>query len=288
MELQAKRKKIYNALMYGCFFAAFVFLCSTLTILVLLAFPLIVGGLVCWSMKRNIVALEQEGNRNLIIATQRKIQEIERLQTEAYQQQKLLQDYHRINAMAGVEFEYFLKELFSRLGYSVELTPASNDYGADLLISKEGNRSAVQAKCYSGSVSNTAVQEAFTAKEYYGTNSASVVTNSTFTRNATEMAARTGVSLIDGERLAGLVNDAIGSPRDYLPQGNLEITLANRVIRQAQAEIDLAKSKQSPGVHLLLLLFTIGIGNIIYFMRKKRLHDKALEELSTNYQFLSN
>lgn len=84
----------------------------------------------------------------------------------------------------GVDFEEKLARMYRHLGYRVERTQASNDHGADLLLSKHGKTIAVQAKSYAKPVGNKAVQEAFAAQAYYGTRAAWVVTDSTFTAGA--------------------------------------------------------------------------------------------------------
>ena len=43
-----------------------------------------------------------------------------------------------IDRMKGDEFEEYLAAHFRKLGYHVSLTPKSNDYGADLIIKKDG------------------------------------------------------------------------------------------------------------------------------------------------------
>ena len=40
----------------------------------------------------------------------------------------------QIDAMDGVEFENYLEVLFRTEGYVIERTPASQDYGADLIL----------------------------------------------------------------------------------------------------------------------------------------------------------
>ena len=68
--------------------------------------------------------------------------------------------------------------------YKVELTPLSNDYGADLICTKNGQVLVVQAKRYEGKVGNAAIQQVVAAKDYYEADECMVVTNSYFTRNA--------------------------------------------------------------------------------------------------------
>ena len=106
-----------------------------------------------------------------------------------------------IDRMDGDDFEQRLEALFRDLGYSVRRTPYGGDYGADLIISKDGVKSAVQAKRYSGKVGLEAVQEVVAAKAYYGCDAAMVVTNSFYTRPARTLARTNEVELWDRSRL---------------------------------------------------------------------------------------
>lgn len=106
-----------------------------------------------------------------------------------------------LNQLTGTEFEEYLAGLFQQLGYVVELTPTTGDYGADLLLYKSGERIAVQAKCYTGSVGVSAVQEALSGMAYYQCQSAWVVTTGNFTPNAGELAKKSNVRLIDSTEL---------------------------------------------------------------------------------------
>lgn len=116
----------------------------------------------------------------------------------------------QIDAMDGSQFEHYLVNLFSRLGYRAEHTGHSGDFGADLIIEKDGMRTAVQAKNYdSSSVGNEAVQQAIAAAAYYDCQKAMVVTNSTFTVAANQQAAGSNlpVGLVDRKGLAKLIHE---------------------------------------------------------------------------------
>lgn len=106
-----------------------------------------------------------------------------------------------VDAMTGIQFEQFLCGLFAENGYKTQITKASGDQGADLIIEKFGERTVVQAKCYSGAVSNSAIQEVVAAKAHYNCSKAMVVTNSYFTKSAMELAGSNNVELWDREIL---------------------------------------------------------------------------------------
>lgn len=92
----------------------------------------------------------------------------------------------------------FLREL--------ESSP-SRDQGADLIVSKGGGRTVIQAKFHNGRVSNKAVQEVVAARAHYGAEKAMVVTNSSFTKSAIELALSNDVELWDGGKLRQVVRE---------------------------------------------------------------------------------
>ena len=96
----------------------------------------------------------------------------------------------------GHEFEQYVVYLLQKNGYkNVQTTPASGDYGADVLAEMDGERYAIQCKLYRNSVGVKAVQEVYSAMSYYGCDIAVVATNSRFSRNAAILAESTGVRL---------------------------------------------------------------------------------------------
>lgn len=110
--------------------------------------------------------------------------------------------------MDGGEFESFLAEVFRHLGFQVERTGRTGDQGVDLIV-RRGKCIAVQAKCYSGSVGNAAVQEVFAGQAHCKCDSCAVITSSVFTRQARDLAASTGCLLIEGNQLADLILEKI-------------------------------------------------------------------------------
>lgn len=116
-------------------------------------------------------------------------------------------DINEVDRMSGLDFERYLAHLFHKAGFGVQLTPASGDFGADLILihPASGERIAVQAKRYKEAVGIRAVQEVHLGRTYYQCSRAIVVTTADFTPAAIEAAAATGVVLIDRERLTGMI-----------------------------------------------------------------------------------
>jgi len=130
-----------------------------------------------------------------------KLKEIELEQFEKNIEADDLTSFQDIDQMEGLEFERWLGELFKRQGYKVQNTPGSNDYGADLILEKFGKKIVIQAKRYNGTVPNSAIQEAHTAKQYFDCDEAWIVTQSKLSRNSIAMAQKLKVKVIDRQGL---------------------------------------------------------------------------------------
>ena len=109
-----------------------------------------------------------------------------------------------IAEMSGIEFEEYLAEIFKSKGYNVQMTPTSGDQWADLIVEKNMQKIAIQAKRYQWNVWNAAVQEVIAAKWYYECSAAWVITNSYYTSSAQNLAEKNNVRLIDGAELQNL------------------------------------------------------------------------------------
>ena len=109
----------------------------------------------------------------------------------------------QFGSLSGSEFEALLKRLSEKMGYTVQLTGKTGDQGGDLVAIKGDERVVIQAKRYKdgSKVGNDAVQQVIAAKGYYSCTSAKVITTSTFTPEANEIARVHNVDLIDGKRL---------------------------------------------------------------------------------------
>ena len=111
-----------------------------------------------------------------------------------------------VDALNGHDFETFCAFLFRKLNYKVTQTQASNDYGADLVISKNRVIYSVQCKRYSKNLDNTAIQEVVASMSFYKATKSIVITNSKFTKSAINLAKVNNVILIDRDALVSLMS----------------------------------------------------------------------------------
>ena len=105
----------------------------------------------------------------------------------------------------GLSFEKFVAAIYEAMGYEVTITKASGDQGADLILTKDGQKKVVQTKRYENDVSNKAVQEVISAKEYYDADYGIVVSTSGFQPSAIELAERAHIELIDSAKLKTMI-----------------------------------------------------------------------------------
>lgn len=113
-----------------------------------------------------------------------------------------------VGVTTGVEFESLMINSFRRAGMTVHDTPASNDYGADMVIEYNGHRIAGQCKYYSAPVGLKAVQEVMGAIAYYNCDAGLVVTNQTFTQQAINLANANNILLFDENTLEDCSSDS--------------------------------------------------------------------------------
>lgn len=112
-----------------------------------------------------------------------------------------------IDKMTGKEFEAFLADVFKKKGYSVKTTPITQDFGADLILTKQNRVIVVQAKRHKNTVGIESVQQVIPAVAHYKANESWVVTNSYFTKSAYKLAKSNNVRLINRDELMKMISD---------------------------------------------------------------------------------
>lgn len=111
-------------------------------------------------------------------------------------------------ALSPREFERLVAAAYEAQGYRVQETGKVGDWGADVVLEREGHRIVVQAKRWTRRVGVRAVQEAVAAKPVYKAAEAWVVATSTFTNAALELAKANGVRLVNRTQLERLVAES--------------------------------------------------------------------------------
>lgn len=122
--------------------------------------------------------------------------------------------YSLINVETGEEFELYLQNLFRELNYKVKHCGKSGDQGGDLIVKKGNITYVIQAKYYTHKLDNTPIQEVVGAIRFYNANRGVVITNSTFTKKAIELANTNRIILINGDDLEKLTECIYEKDRD--------------------------------------------------------------------------
>lgn len=161
----------------------------------------IVGAIIC-----RVRAIKDEEAREIARQTEIKRQEeitLQKIQDENNLLSK--SGMAEIDEMNGETFERFVGLLYQKMGYETHQTKASGDYGVDIVAEKGYEKLIIQTKRYTNKVGVSAVQEISAARNYYSVSRAAIVTNSTFTEPAQNLAKANGIALVDRLTLAKLI-----------------------------------------------------------------------------------
>lgn len=100
------------------------------------------------------------------------------------------------HTLSGTDYEKHCQKILSEMGWAVKYTKGSNDQGVDLLARRGEVTLCIQCKRHKGNVGNDAVQAVYAGKAFYSASHACVVTTSSYTKAAKELANRTGIILL--------------------------------------------------------------------------------------------
>ncbi len=115
-----------------------------------------------------------------------------------FQRIKKLEELQKIDPL---QFEKIISTLFKRMGYDVLLTKASRDEGIDLIITKNGKKSVVQCKRYSGTVGQPTARDLYGSMIHNHAEDAYLITTGVFSLPAQTWASGKPIHLVDGNML---------------------------------------------------------------------------------------
>ena len=121
-------------------------------------------------------------------------------------------EHSKTLAMTGVEFEDHVARIARTTGLPVITTPATGDFGVDLVVGRRPNRLAIQCKRQSRPVGAGAIQEVVSGAPMHDCAHTMVVTNHDFTSAARRLADRHGCVLVagaDASRLGTMILRAV-------------------------------------------------------------------------------
>lgn len=113
----------------------------------------------------------------------------------------------RFQGISPYDFEDFLAKLFKDNSYTISPTKYSGDYGADLILNKDGLLTVVQVKRYhqDHKVGVQDVNQVIGAARYYKADQIMIVTTSKLTEPAMELCRKAKVFVWDWEILKGAI-----------------------------------------------------------------------------------
>jgi len=156
-----------------------------------------------WSTKLVEQLIKQEPYHPSIPVLQANIK---RLEQRNRLKSTLSIDLSEIEQLSGIEFENLLLDKFIAIGFKVESTPKTGDFGADLIVeNSEGTRIIVQCKRFKSKVNLKAVQEVVGAMGHYAGDYGVVITNNSFLNSAIKLAESHDIELWNGDKLVSFL-----------------------------------------------------------------------------------
>lgn len=124
----------------------------------------------------------------------------------------------RFQGISPYDFEDFLGKLFKDNGYTISPTKYAGDYGADLILQKEGLTTVVQVKRYhqDHNVGVQEVNQVIGAAKYYKADQIMIVTTSGLTKPALELCQKAKVFVWDWEILKAAIYKTYDLDDDWL------------------------------------------------------------------------
>lgn len=106
------------------------------------------------------------------------------------------------------DFEHYVANMYSFLGYKTKVTPPANDEGKDIEMWKDGLKYIVEVKLYSpqNKIGREKIQKLHSAMIDSKASKAIFVTTSDFTDNAVDYAKKHGIELVNSKELVSLIN----------------------------------------------------------------------------------
>ena len=125
--------------------------------------------------------------------------------------QMISQKVDNLLELSPREFEEYIGELFSNMGYTVEVTQYSNDKGLDIIMYKDDIKYGVQCKRYKGTVGSPEIQTFIGALSHANADKGFFVTTGMFSFEAEKMAVQHPIQLVNRIDLAKLILEALNS-----------------------------------------------------------------------------
>ena len=143
-----------------------------------------------------------------VISFNQKIADEQIVKEKTTNKDSLKFNIYSLDNLSGREFEDFLKWMFQELGYAVELTKITADSGVDLVLKKDKEKVAVQAKRWNRTtkVGNEVVLKTHGGMGVYNCDRSIIITTSYFSSQAKNDAEKLKIELWDREVLSSKID----------------------------------------------------------------------------------
>lgn len=118
--------------------------------------------------------------------------------------QPLSEKLVQLSKLDHIEFEHFLSRMFAIKGYEVKFTPVFNDGGADMIITRKGQITAVRCVLSKEQIGKDMVEATLKSMDNYSVHDTMIITDNFFTREASHFAKKKPITLVDRK---GLIED---------------------------------------------------------------------------------
>ena len=177
------------------------------------------------------------------------------------------------STMSGIDYEFYCAKLLREAGWDAQVSQASGDQGVDIIAKMGSTSVAVQCKKYSSAVGNKAVQEVTAGKVFYDANHAVVITNSTYTASAYDLAEKTNVFLTHHEEISSLASKiGLDDPIKEVGFPQVSLNQAEPVTGYAipQSSNTAKSATYLDGfIRLLFALLSLGITEVVLFIYRR-------------------
>ncbi len=111
----------------------------------------------------------------------------------------------------ALDFEYFIADLYERMGYDAEVTSGSHDGGKDIILTKGRKTYVVEVKCYeqSSKISREKIQKLHSAMIDSDADGAIFVTTSDFSQEALNYAEKHNIVTVNGTELSKMIKNRV-------------------------------------------------------------------------------
>jgi predicted Mrr-cat superfamily restriction endonuclease len=160
------------------------------------------------STSKGTIIFVYDGDLDLSSLIQQYITEHEAAESRRQETYQSLVRDHDFVSMSPDDFELFIKQLFSSMGYTVTRTGKSGDEGIDLVF-EDSDQSLVIVQCkrYKNIISSSIIRDFFGAMQHVKAKKGYIITTSGFTKPAIEWSKGKPIVLIDKYELAKLVKE---------------------------------------------------------------------------------